>query len=142
MDGAEAEVVTTSVAIERAVEAGLDLVEIAPTAKPPVAKIMDFKKFLFEQKKKKKEIKSKAQKVVLKEIRFGPNTDEHDFLFKLKHGRKFLEEGAKLKAFVFFRGRTILFKDKGEILLLKLASELADIADVEAITKKCERCLK
>jgi translation initiation factor IF-3 len=99
MDGAEAEVVTTSVAIERAVEAGLDLVEIAPTAKPPVAKIMDFKKFLFEQKKKKKEIKSKAQKVVLKEIRFGPNTDEHDFLFKLKHGRKFLEEGAKLKAF-------------------------------------------
>ena len=120
MDGAEAEVVTTSVAIERAVEAGLDLVEIAPTAKPPVAKIMDFKKFLFEQKKKKKEIKSKAQKVVLKEIRFGPNTDEHDFLFKLKHGRKFLEEGAKLKAFVFFRGRTILFKEKGEILLLKL----------------------
>jgi|TARA_B110000495_G_C22972062_1_gene570598 translation initiation factor IF-3 len=135
MDGAEAEVVTTSVAIERAVEAGLDLVEIAPTAKPPVAKIMDFKKFLFEQKKKKKEIKSKAQKVVLKEIRFGPNTDEHDFLFKLKHGRKFLEEGAKLKAFVFFRGRTILFKDKGEILLLKLASELADIADVEAMPK-------
>ena len=133
MDGAEAEVVTTSVAIERAVEAGLDLVEIAPTAKPPVAKIMDFKKFLFEQKKKKKEIKSKAQKVVLKEIRFGPNTDEHDFLFKLKHGRKFLEEGAKLKAFVFFRGRTILFKEKGEILLLKLASELADIADVEAM---------
>ena len=91
MDGAEAEVVTTSVAIERAVEAGLDLVEIAPTAKPPVAKIMDFKKFLFEQKKKKKEIKSKAQKVVLKEIRFGPNTDEHDFLFNLKNGRKFLE---------------------------------------------------
>ena len=135
MDGAEAEVVTTSVSIERAVEAGLDLVEIAPTAKPPVAKIMDFKKFLFEQKKKKKEIKSKAQKVVLKEIRFGPNTDEHDFLFKLKHGRKFLEEGAKLKAFVFFRGRTILFKDKGEILLLKLASELADIADVEAMPK-------
>tara|TARA_B110000305_G_C19260424_1_gene549240 strand:+ start:271 stop:726 length:456 start_codon:yes stop_codon:yes gene_type:complete len=135
MDGAEAEVVTTSVAIERAVEAGLDLVEIAPTAKPPVAKIMDFKKFLFEQKKKKKEIKSKAQKVVLKEIRFGPNTDEHDFLFKLKHGRKFLEEGAKLKAFVFFRGRTILFKEKGEILLLKLASELADIADVEAMPK-------
>ncbi len=135
MDGAEAEVVTTSVAIQRALEAGLDLVEIAPTAKPPVAKIMDFKKFLFEQKKKKKEIKSKAQKVVLKEIRFGPNTDEHDFLFKLKHGRKFLEEGAKLKAFVFFRGRTILFKEKGEILLLKLASELADIADVEAMPK-------
>ena len=135
MDGAEAEVVATNIAIQRAEEAGLDLVEIAPTAVPPVAKIMDFKKFLFEQKKKKKEIKSKAQKVVLKEIRFGPNTDEHDFLFKLKHGRKFLEEGAKLKAFVFFRGRTILFKDKGEILLLKLASELADIADVEGMPK-------
>jgi len=135
MDGAEAEVVATKIAIQRAEEAGLDLVEIAPTAVPPVAKIMDFKKFLFEQKKKKKEIKSKAQKVVLKEIRFGPNTDEHDFLFKLKHGRKFLEEGAKLKAFVFFRGRTILFKEKGEILLLKLASELADIADVEGMPK-------
>lgn len=135
VEGSEAEVVATNIAIQRAEEAGLDLVEIAPDAVPPVAKIMDFKKFLFEQKKKKKEIKSKAQKVVLKEIRFGPNTDEHDFLFKLKHGRKFLEDGAKLKAFVFFRGRTILFKEKGEILLLKLASELADIADVEGMPK-------
>lgn len=96
---------------------------------------MDFKKFLFEQKKKKKEIKSKAQKIVLKEIRFGPNTDEHDYQFKLKHGRKFIEEGSKLKAFVFFKGRTILFKEKGEILLLRLAQELADIADVESMPK-------
>lgn len=96
---------------------------------------MDFKKFLFEQKKKKKEIKSKAQKIVLKEIRFGPNTDEHDYQFKLKHGRKFIEEGSKLKAFVFFKGRTILFKEKGEILLLRLAQELSDIADVESMPK-------
>tara|TARA_B100000508_G_scaffold140473_1_gene141621 strand:- start:8669 stop:9124 length:456 start_codon:yes stop_codon:yes gene_type:complete len=135
VDGEEAKVVATSIAVQRAKDEGLDLVEIAPTAKPPVAKIMDFKKFLFEQKKKKKEIKNKAQKVVLKEIRFGPNTDEHDFQFKLKHGRKFLEDGAKLKAFVFFRGRTILFKEKGEILLLRLASELSDIADVEGMPK-------
>ncbi|MGB0390258.1 MAG: translation initiation factor IF-3 [Salibacteraceae bacterium] len=134
-DGGGAEVLATSIALKRAEEKGLDLVEISATAKPPVAKIMDFKKFLFEQKKKKKEIKSKAQKIVLKEIRFGPNTDEHDYQFKLKHGRKFIEEGSKLKAFVFFKGRTILFKEKGEILLLRLAQELADIADVESMPK-------
>jgi translation initiation factor IF-3 len=134
-EGQGAEVIPTSQALQRAVDQGLDLVEVSPNADPPVVKIMDFKKFLFEQKKKKKEIQSKAQKVVLKEIRFGPNTDEHDFQFKLKHARKFLEEGSKLKAFVFFKGRTILFKEKGEILLLKLAQELSDIADVEALPK-------
>ena len=113
----------------------LDLVEISPNAKPPVCKILEYKKFLYEQKKREKVLKAKTSKIVLKEIRFGPNTDEHDYEFKKKHAEKFLGEGAKLKAFVFFRGRTILFKDKGEILLLKLASELADIADVEAMPK-------
>ena len=104
----------------------LDLVEISPNAKPPVCKIIDYKKFLYEQKKKQKELKAKQTKVVIKEIRFGPNTDEHDFQFKLKHAVKFLKEGAKLKAFVFFRGRTIIYKDRGEILLLKFAQELED----------------
>ena len=99
----------------------LDLVEISPNASPPVCKIIDYKKFLYEQKRKQKELKSKQVKVVLKEIRFGPNTDEHDFQFKLKHAIKFLSEGAKLKAFVFFKGRSIIYKDRGEILLLKFA---------------------
>lgn len=116
-------------------EAELDLVEISPNAKPPVCKIIDYKKFLYDQKKKQKEIKAKAQKIVLKEIRFGPNTDDHDFEFKAKHARKFIEEGAKVKAFVFFKGRTIIFKDRGQILLLKLAQELEDIATVEAMPK-------
>lgn len=114
---------------------GLDLVEISGKADPPVVKIIDYKKFLYDQKKKQKQIKSNAQKVVVKEIRFGPNTDEHDYDFKLKHARKFLEDGAKLKAFVFFKGRTILFKDKGEILLLRLAQELEDIGKVEQLPK-------
>ncbi len=113
----------------------MDLVEISPNANPPVCKIIDYKKFLYDQKKKQKEIKAKAQKIVLKEIRFGPNTDEHDFEFKSKHARKFIEEGAKVKAFVFFKGRTIIFKDRGQILLLKLAQELDDIATVEALPK-------
>ena len=116
-------------------EQELDLVEISPNAKPPVCKIIDYKKFLYDQKKKQKEIKAKAQKIVLKEIRFGPNTDEHDFDFKAKHARKFIEDGAKVKAFVFFKGRTIIFKDRGEILLLKLAQELEDIATVESLPK-------
>jgi translation initiation factor IF-3 len=122
-------------ALAKADDAGLDLVEISPNAKPPVVKVLDYKKFIYEQKKKKKEMQSKATKVVVKEIRFGPNTDEHDFNFKLNHARKFLEEGAKLKSFVFFKGRTIVFKDRGEILLLKLAQELADIGDVESLPK-------
>ena len=111
------------------------MVEISPNANPPVCKIIDYKKFLYDQKKKQKEIKAKAQKIVLKEIRFGPNTDEHYFDFKAKHARKFIEDGAKVKAFVFFKGRTIVFKDRGEILLLKLAQELEDIATVESLPK-------
>lgn len=114
---------------------GLDLVEISPKADPPVCKIIDYKKFLYDQKKKQKEMKAKAQKVVVKEIRFGPNTDDHDFNFKLKHAEKFLEEGAKVKAYVFFKGRSILFKDKGEILLLRLAQSLEEIATVESMPK-------
>lgn len=116
-------------------EAELDLVEISPKADPPVCKIIDYKKFLYEQKKKQKEMKAKTQKVVIKEIRFGPNTDDHDFDFKLKHAEKFLLEGAKVKAYVFFKGRSILFKDKGQILLLKLAQSLEEIATVESMPK-------
>jgi translation initiation factor IF-3 len=111
----------------------LDLVEISPTAEPPVCKVIDYKKFLYEQKKKQKEIKAKASKVVVKEIRFGPNTDEHDFNFKKNHAIKFLEEGSKVKAFVFFKGRSILFKEQGEILLLKFAQELEEIGKVEQL---------
>jgi len=113
----------------------LDLVEISPKADPPVCKIIDYSKFLYEQKRKQKEMKSKATKVIVKEIRFGPNTDEHDYEFKKKHAIKFLEEGAKLKVYVFFKGRSILFKDKGEILLLRLASELEDLGKVEQLPK-------
>ena len=112
-------------------EMDLDLVEISPNAKPPVCKIINYKKFLYEQKKKQKELKSKQTKVVVKEIRFGPNTDDHDFDFKLNHAKKFLSEGAKLKAFVFFKGRTIIFKDRGEILLLRFAQELEEYGVVE-----------
>jgi len=122
-------------ALKFAADQELDLVEISPNAKPPVCKIIDYKKFLYDQKKKQKEIKAKAQKIVLKEIRFGPNTDDHDFEFKTKHARKFLEDGCKVKAFVFFKGRTIIFKDRGQILLLKMATELEDIAVVEALPK-------
>ncbi len=113
----------------------LDIVEIAPNAVPPVCKIINYQKFLYDQKKKQKELKAKSSKVIIKEIRFGPNTDEHDFDFKLKHAKKFLGEGAKLKAYVFFKGRSILFKDKGEILLLKFAQELEELAKVEQLPK-------
>ena len=109
----------------------LDLVEISPNAEPPVCKLIDYKKFIYDQKKKQKAIKSKAVKVVVKELRFGPNTGEHDFNFKLRHAKKFLEDGFKVKAFVFFRGRTIIFKEQGEILLLKLAQALEDVGVVE-----------
>lgn len=116
-------------------ELELDLVEISPNADPPVCKIVDYQKFLYQQKKKQKEIKAKTVKVVIKEIRFGPNTDEHDFNFKLNHAKKFLSDGAKIKAFVFFKGRTILFKEKGEILLLRLAQELEDYGKVEQLPR-------
>ena len=113
----------------------LDLVEISPKADPPVCKIVDYNKFLYEQKKKQKEMKAKSTKVVIKEIRFGPNTDEHDYNFKKNHAMKFLQDGAKLKAYVFFKGRTILFKDKGEILLLRLAQDLEEYGKVEKLPK-------
>jgi len=114
---------------------GLDLVEVSPKAEPPVCKITDFQKFLYEQKKKEKELKNKSSKVVVKEIRFGPNTDEHDYNFKLNHAKKFLQDGAKVKAFVFFKGRSIIFKDKGEILLLRLAQDLEEYGKVEKMPK-------
>ena len=113
----------------------LDLVEISPTAEPPVCKLIDYKKFIYDQKKKQKTIKSKAIKVVIKEIRFGPNTGEHDFDFKLKHATNFLESGFKVKAFVFFRGRTIVFKEQGQILLLKLAQALESVGVIENMPK-------
>ena len=116
-------------------EQNLDLVEISPKADPPVCKIIDYSKFQYEQKKKQKEIKAKAQKTVIKEIRFGPNTEEHDFNFKLKHAINFLEEGAKVKAYVHFVGRTIVFKERGEILLLKFAQALEDYGKVEQLPK-------
>jgi translation initiation factor IF-3 len=116
-------------------EQGFDLVEISPKAIPPVCKVMDYKKFLFEQKKREKFLKSKTSKVVVKEIRFGPNTDDHDYEFKKKHAIKFLTDGAKLKAFVFFRGRSIIYKDKGEILLLRLAQDLEEYGTVEQLPK-------
>lgn len=126
---------STSQALALAREMELDLVEISPKADPPVCRITEYKKFLYDQKKKQKEIKAKQTKVTVKEIRFGPNTDDHDFQFKLKHARKFLEEGSKLKAYVFFRGRTIVFKERGEILLLKFAQELEDVGVVEQLPK-------
>ncbi|MDD2322078.1 MAG: translation initiation factor IF-3 [Bacteroidales bacterium] len=113
----------------------LDLVEISPSANPPVCKVINYKKFLYEQKKKQKEIKAKTAKVVIKEIRLGPNTDDHDFNFKLKHAISFLEEGAKVKIDVFFKGRSIIYKEKGEIILLKFAQELADYGKVERMPK-------
>lgn len=122
-------------ALAMAQELGLDLVEISPTAVPPVCRITDYKKFLYDLKKKQKEIKAKQANVEMKEIRFGPNTDEHDLNFKLNHAKKFLAEGAKVKAYVFFRGRTIVFKERGEILLLKFAQALEDVGLVEAMPK-------
>jgi translation initiation factor IF-3 len=126
---------STQAALALAREMELDLVEISPKADPPVCRITEYKKFLYDQKKKQKEIKANQTKVTVKEIRFGPNTDDHDFQFKLKHARKFLEEGAKLKAYVFFRGRTIVFKERGEILLLKFAQELEDVGAIEQMPK-------
>ncbi len=124
-----------SQALKMAEDQSLDLVEISPKADPPVCKIIDYSKFKYEQKKKQKEIKAKSQKTVIKEIRFGPNTDDHDFNFKLNHAIKFLKEGAKLKAYVHFVGRTIVFKERGEILLLKFAQALEEYGKVEQLPK-------
>lgn len=128
-------VYSLSEALKLADELELDLVEISPTAEPPVCKIINLQKFLYQQKKKQKEIKAKAVKVTVKEIRFGPNTDDHDFQFKLRHAERFLAEGAKVKAYVFFKGRAILFKEHGEILLLRFAQELEEVGKVEQMPK-------
>lgn len=122
-------------ALKLADEQELDLVEISPLADPPVCKIIDYQKFLYQQKKKQKEIKAKTAKIVVKEIRFGPNTDEHDYNFKLKHAQGFLDDGAKVKAFVFFKGRSIVYKEQGEILLLRLAQDLEEVGKVEQLPK-------
>ncbi len=122
-------------ALKLADEMGLDLIEISPNADPPVVRIADYQKFLYQQKKKAKELKAKSVKVVVKEIRFGPQTDDHDYNFKLKHAQNFLKEGAKVKAYVFFRGRSIVFKEQGEILLLRFATDLEDLAKVEMMPK-------
>ncbi|HUH35025.1 MAG TPA: translation initiation factor IF-3 [Moheibacter sp.] len=134
-EGVESDIYPIDKAMAMADEMDLDLVMITEKANPPVCRIVDYKKFLYEQKKKEKELKAKQQKVVIKEIRFGPQTDEHDYDFKKRHARSFLEEGSKLKAYVFFKGRSIVFKDQGEILLLKLAQELEDIGKVEQLPK-------
>lgn len=131
----ESGVVDTRSALAWADGMELDLVEISPNAEPPVCKIIDYNKFLYLKKKKEKEIKSKTAKTVIKEIRFGPNTDDHDFNFKLKHAKKFLSEGSKVKAYVFFRGRTIVFKDRGQLLLLRFIKELEDLGGAEALPK-------
>lgn len=134
-DNVEQGVYPTSEALKIAEEQELDLVVISDKAEPYICRILDYKKFLYEQKKKQKELKAKQVKVVLKEIRFGPQTDEHDFQFKKKHAEKFLEEGSKLKTYVFFKGRSIIFKDQGEILLLKLAQELEHVGKVDQMPK-------
>ena len=134
-DNVEMGVYPIKKAIAVAQEQELDLVEISPNASPPVCKVMDYKKFVYEQKKREKALKSKATKVVIKEIRFGPNTDDHDYEFKKKHAEKFLKDGAKLKAYVFFKGRSIIYKDQGEILLLRLAQDLEEYGKVEQMPK-------
>lgn len=134
-DNVEVGVYNLNKALSLAREMELDLVEISPKASPPVCKILEYKKFLYEQKKREKALKSKATKVIIKEIRFGPQTDEHDYEFKKKHAIKFLSEGAKLKAFVFFKGRSIVFKEQGQILLLRLAQDLEEHGKVEQLPK-------
>ena len=122
-------------ALRMADEMELDLIEISPKADPPVCRIADYQKFLYQQKKKAKENKAKSVKVVVKEIRFGPQTDDHDYNFKLRHAQNFIKEGAKVKAYVFFRGRSIVFKEQGEILLLRFATDLEEVAKVEMMPK-------
>ena len=131
----ESSVMSLQEAIRLAEEHGVDLVEISPKADPPVCKLVDYQKYIYQQKRKAKDIKANSVKTVVKEIRFGPNTDEHDYNFKLKHAKNFLEEGFKVKAFVFFKGRTIIFKEKGEILLLRFAQDLEELAKVESLPK-------
>ena len=134
-DNVENKVCPKSEGLKIAESLGLDLVEISAKSDPPICKIINYSKFLYDQKKKQKEIKSKTAKIVMKEIRFGPNTEEHDYNFKLNHAKKFLEDGSKLKAYVFFKGRSIIHKDRGEILLLKLAQDLKEIAKVDELPK-------
>ena len=134
-DNVEQGIINTKDALDKAKELELDLVEISANANPPVCKIIDYKKFLYETKKKQKEIKAKTAKVTVKEIRLGPNIDDHDFDFKLKHAIKFLQDGAKVKVEVFFKGRSIIYKDKGEIVLLKFAQELIEYGKVERLPK-------
>ena len=129
------EVVPTRQALDMAREQGVDLVEISPNAQPPVCRLIDYSKFLYQQKKHQKEMKAKQVKVEVKEIRFGPQTDEHDYQFKLKHAKEFLEEGNKVRAYVFFRGRSILFKEQGEVLLLRFANDLEEFGKVEQLPK-------
>lgn len=128
-------VMATRSALEMAREQGVDLVEISPNAQPPVCRLIDYSKFLYQQKKHAKEMKAKQAKVEIKEIRFGPQTDEHDYNFKLKHAQEFLSEGNKVRAYVFFRGRSILFKEQGEVLLLRFANDLEEYAKVEQLPK-------
>ena len=130
-DDVESVVMPTSKALQMAEQKGLDLVEISPNAQPPVCRMIDYSKFLYQQKKRQKELKAKQVKVELKEIRFGPQTDEHDYNFKLKHAKEFLSDGDKVKAYVFFRGRSILFKEQGEVLLLRFANDLEEYGKVE-----------
>ena len=130
-DGDESSVMPTYKALQLAEQKGLDLVEISPNAQPPVCRLIDYSKFLYQQKKRQKELKAKQIKVEVKEIRFGPQTDDHDYNFKLKHAKEFLSEGDKVKAYVFFRGRSILFKEQGEVLLLRFANDLEEYGKVE-----------
>ncbi|MBN1108614.1 MAG: translation initiation factor IF-3 [Bacteroidales bacterium] len=134
-DEIKAEVMSIQEALRLADSMELDLVEISPNADPPVCRIVDYQKFLYQQKKKQKELKAKSTKIVVKEIRFGPNTDEHDYNFKLKHAIKFLQEDAKVRAYVFFKGRSILFKDKGEVLLLRFANDLEEYGKVDQLPR-------
>ncbi len=134
-DNVEQGIVDLATARRVARDQELDLVEVSPNAKPPVCKVLDYRRFLYEQKKKAKELKATQAKTDIKEIRFGPNTDEHDVNFKLKHAEKFLEEGHKVRAYVFFRGRTIVFKERGELLLLQFAEKLQEVAKLEQMPK-------
>lgn len=134
-EGFEAEVLSIQDALKKADQMELDLVEISPNADPPVCRIVDYQKFLYQVKKKQKEIKAKSTKIVVKEIRFGPNTDDHDYNFKLKHAIRFLDEGSKIKAYVYFKGRSIVFKEQGEVLLLRFANDLEEYGKVDQLPR-------